>query len=298
MVAPDFFSDEELVGGMDIPGRLFYLGTWSVAEDSGVLTMSPLSLKMKIFPGDDISPEQLETYINRLVQMRKIVPFEYGGKQYGWIKNFNRHQKLDNPSPPTLPLPSWVNWIEGETRKKNKFEVDDSALQKHLLTLSPGHVPDKTGTSPAELKELKKGIEVVEVVNGQGQVPEQTMLPPLDDESQISLETYCQEIENQMIACGARHGYQASGEAYDWTRKFYNANVPIQFIRSGIVQAYDKNKDISTFTYCAKVIKDLWSREVAKQNPIDLLEMNMSFHKSDSVAPPVDEEYLKKFSFD
>lgn len=133
MITPEFFSDDELVENLDMAGRMFYLGTWTVAEDSGVFLLSPLALKMKIFPGDEISKDQIQSYIDTLVSMGKVVPFESDGKTYGWLKNFGRHQRLDNPSAPTLPLPSWIAWVEDEKRHKSHYEfrpVEDTSATR------------------------------------------------------------------------------------------------------------------------------------------------------------------------
>lgn len=135
---------------------------------------------------------------------------------------------------------------------------------------------------------------VFENVSGSGREKTKT-LPPLDEESNLSLDTYCQEIENQMVACGANPNYSAKGEAYKYMLQFHKTNVPIQFIRTTIVQAYAKNPDISTFTYCAKIIKDSWARELQKQQPIDAIEFTTSKPRA---APALDEDFLTKFAID
>lgn len=139
MFTPEFFTDEDLVLNLDFAGRLFYLGTWSVAEDSGVISLSPFSLRMKVFPGDDISVEQIQGYIQKLIDLGKIITYESNGKSYGWLRNFHRHQKLDNPPEPVLPLPPWVEFIDSESRRGRKYEVDESMLES---VLCPGRVPD------------------------------------------------------------------------------------------------------------------------------------------------------------
>src|SRR5690554_1678413 len=105
MLNPDFFTDPDIVANFDAFGRLFYQGLWCVAEDSGCLELNPLFLKMKIFPGDNISLEQIQEYIDELIRLEKIFEYKVDDKNYGWLKNFNKHQTLSKPSSPTVPLP-------------------------------------------------------------------------------------------------------------------------------------------------------------------------------------------------
>lgn len=121
IVYPDFFSDPDMVSNLNFVGRLFYMGTWVAAEDSGVFENNPLALKMKIFPGDNISLDDIRGFMDKLCGMGKLIPYTVGSKQYCWLKNFFKYQKVDKPSPPLLPLPTWLKW-HGE---------DELGPQKH-----------------------------------------------------------------------------------------------------------------------------------------------------------------------
>lgn len=154
MLNPDFFTDPDVIANLDAYGRLFYQGLWCVADDSGCFDKNTLYLKMKIFPGDDISGTSLENYIQILEKEGKIIPYEVNGKYYGYIKNFHKHQKLDKPSPPTIPLPEWIEWhgeeVYGNQRHKWHYEVKD------ISETSRGQVGDK---SRPEMKGSGSGSE-------------------------------------------------------------------------------------------------------------------------------------------
>lgn len=117
---PEFFVDPDIIANLDFGGRLFYQGLWCVAEDSGVFDPNPLGLKMKIFPGDNLEVSVIQQYYQALLQLDKIIEYEVSGRTYAWLKNFHKHQKLDRPSPPSLPLPSWVVWHGEEEYGKEK----------------------------------------------------------------------------------------------------------------------------------------------------------------------------------
>ena len=124
MINPSFFSDEDLIANFDAWGRLFYEGLWCVADDSGCFEPSPLQLKMQIFPGDDITPENIQNWLQILSHLKKIVFYEVSGKNFAWIKNFHKHQKLDRPSPPQIPIPPWIEWVGGQhfsTKERHKW---------------------------------------------------------------------------------------------------------------------------------------------------------------------------------
>ena len=124
MILPEVFTDEELCEHLDTAGRHCYIGMMCMAEDSGVLLLSAHAIKMRVFPGDDeVNRGKIEGYLTVLMRLHKVIPFESDGKTYGYIKNFHVHQRLDNPSPPTLPLPEWICWIGGEKRHQSLYMI-------------------------------------------------------------------------------------------------------------------------------------------------------------------------------
>ncbi len=126
MLNPDFFTDPDIVS-LDPFGRLFYQGLWCVADDSGCFELNALYLKMKIFPGDNISLDDIQGYIDTLIKQKKLIAYHVDGKDYAWLKNFFKHQKLDKPSSPTVPLPPWVKFHGeeefGNQRHKWYYEI-------------------------------------------------------------------------------------------------------------------------------------------------------------------------------
>jgi hypothetical protein len=283
MFTPDFFTDEELVERMDITGRMFYLGTWSAAEDSGVFLLSPLSLKMKLFPGDDISGDEIQAYIDTLIEMKKVVPFEIGGKKYGWLRNFHRHQKLDNPPKPTLPLPVWMAWNDSESRRNRNFSVDENALKQYLSTLRPQSVHDVSGTCPDERKGTeKKGTEATET-NAQedGQNENELLLSPKE------LEHICQEIESRMTVHIGRQ-YIAKSNDLKRIKELIAKRITEEFLLAGIDKTFERNPDkrINSFSYCAEVIGEEWERQLELNRPIDPNEFRTEIHVSTTRAGP------------
>lgn len=172
MLSPTFFTDDDLVQHFDFRGRLFYQGLWCTAEDSGVYEPKILALKMKIFPGDDIPLETLQGYLDKLIQLGKVVAYEVNGKKLHWLKNFHRHQKVDRPSPPTLPLPPWIIWHGeeeyGNQRHRWYYEIryEDAYFEDKSGT-GPGNGDDRT-TPEVKLNEVKPSKEKQSTVCSDG----------------------------------------------------------------------------------------------------------------------------------
>jgi len=93
-VHPGFFTDEDLVA-VSMGARLLFIGLGVEADDKGIFEWKPLTLKMRIFPGDNIDVTPL---LAELESAGKVRPYEVGGKRYGVIRNFKKFQKPKTPN--------------------------------------------------------------------------------------------------------------------------------------------------------------------------------------------------------
>jgi len=74
--------------------RVLLFGIWTDADDNGVFEWKPLSLKMRIFPADNIEVVDL---LNELAAANVIKEFESGGRKWGAVRNFGKYQKPKKP---------------------------------------------------------------------------------------------------------------------------------------------------------------------------------------------------------
>lgn len=93
-VHPGFFKDEDLLS-VSMAARLLFLGLGTEADDKGVFEWKLITLKINIFPLDNIDMAAL---LEELVFAHAICRFEVGGKKYGAIRNFQRHQRPKKPN--------------------------------------------------------------------------------------------------------------------------------------------------------------------------------------------------------
>lgn len=101
--------DTELVKSLTLKGLLLYEVMWGQAEDWGGLRLNFADLQLRM-GAIKMSVREIEKEAKKLIEKEKIIIYQIEGKTYGWIKNFTKHQKLDKPRPPTLPLPEWITY--------------------------------------------------------------------------------------------------------------------------------------------------------------------------------------------
>lgn len=99
-IKPEFWTDEKILESSPI-ARLLLIGLLNFADDKGNIEAGPLSIKTKIFPGDDIKVEPL---LSELQNNLLLIPYAVNGERYYNIKGFSKHQKIDNPSKPRCPI--------------------------------------------------------------------------------------------------------------------------------------------------------------------------------------------------
>ena len=129
LIKAEFWGDSFFFR-LPAPQRLLFIGVLGLAEDSGCLEFDSLLLKCQLFggPGDaEITPELIEQWKNQLVEAGRLIPYQAGGKEYLFVKNFHKYQILKHYSAPTTPLPPWLKFIPGEKNpRQGSYEVDET----------------------------------------------------------------------------------------------------------------------------------------------------------------------------
>lgn len=128
-IRASFWNDPDLAFEFTRDERLCYTGLWQLADDSGCLECDPRTIKLLLFPIDaDVTPEVISKWIDHFVGVGKLIPYEVSGRRCGSIKNFHIYQTLDKPAPPSrdsVPLPEWIKWVEGDSRRTSRYVVRD-----------------------------------------------------------------------------------------------------------------------------------------------------------------------------
>jgi hypothetical protein len=110
-------------------------------------------IRRLLFP-EEMSVEQVAGHIESLVQDKKLIRYSAEGKDCLYLKNFHKHQKLDNPSKPETPLPDWIVFKPYKSKdSQGTYTVLQDVLDKYLKTpyeslTNPLPEPSQSLTSP------------------------------------------------------------------------------------------------------------------------------------------------------
>lgn len=107
-IKPEFWTDD-LMGALSREARLLFIGSWNLADDEGLLRWTAPYLKGAVFPfDDDIDVATVTAYMAELTGAGIVFAYRGGRSQQAlaYIVNFQRHQKINRPSPSKLPAPS------------------------------------------------------------------------------------------------------------------------------------------------------------------------------------------------
>ena len=99
---------------LDMDERLFYIGFWNFADDSGIHPDKPKSLKAMIFPAD---PVDCVAIIQNLVDDSLLKRYEVDGRTYLIVAEWNKHQTIKYPTY-EYPLPDGT--IPGKAERSKK----------------------------------------------------------------------------------------------------------------------------------------------------------------------------------
>jgi len=136
-IKPEFWTSEQIVE-CSRDARLLFIGLWNFCDDGGVHPASIKRIKMEIFPGDDLTADDLQNLVDELVDNELVDVFESQGKTYWHVASWDKHQKIDRPS---YKFPQFVERSTNDHRT-----IDDR---------SP---PERKGTeTEGSLKETEEG---------------------------------------------------------------------------------------------------------------------------------------------
>ena len=120
-IHPGFFKDERLVA-TSMPARLLFIGVGVEADDKGIFEWKPLTLKMTVFPADNVDVAALLAELEAADAVRR---YEVNGRQYGAIRNFRKFQKPKTPND-VHPAPSDIRNYVGLRDGVSEAVIDEA----------------------------------------------------------------------------------------------------------------------------------------------------------------------------
>jgi hypothetical protein len=117
-VKPEFWASEQIMECSPI-ARLLFIGLWNFCDDGGNHVDSDRTIKAEIFPGDDISSNDVRRMLDELSSNGLIAPYSSNGKGFIHVTGW-QHQKIDRPSFKHPPFPG------DDSPNTRRTLVDDS----------------------------------------------------------------------------------------------------------------------------------------------------------------------------
>lgn len=150
MIKPDFWEDEKLARKTSMQARLLYIALWNYSDDYGVVKGDNIYLKNTIFPYNDIQLSDFKGWLQELLDIKRLKPFEANGEQYYYIHNFLKHQKIDkpskdkrNPEPPPGILDDYSTNTRGGLDEGSTMKIKENKIKEREVEVNKGQPQQK-----------------------------------------------------------------------------------------------------------------------------------------------------------
>jgi len=109
-ISPDFWTWEAVIDCAPMT-RLLFIGLWNFADDHGVQPLRPRTIRMQVFPGDEIGNDTVRAMIDELASRKLVRIYEVDGQEYLAVVDWSVHHRIGKrarrryPSDPSMPVP-------------------------------------------------------------------------------------------------------------------------------------------------------------------------------------------------
>jgi hypothetical protein len=100
---PEFWTSAQVME-CSRDARLLFIGMWNFCDDAGRHPDSPKQLKAEIFPGDDLTIENVLGMVRELIANGLLLRYSVGGIWFLQVTGWH-HQRIDKPQKPRYPGP-------------------------------------------------------------------------------------------------------------------------------------------------------------------------------------------------
>jgi hypothetical protein len=99
------FPHSESIGRLSRDARLLFIELWTIADDEGRARAAPRLLASVLYPYDDDAEQLIDSWLDELENEQCIRRYAVDGTHYLELVNWQKHQKIDRPTPSRLPSP-------------------------------------------------------------------------------------------------------------------------------------------------------------------------------------------------
>ena len=182
-IHPGIWTDERFAC-LSMAGRLLFMGIWTEAWDDGVFEWKPLTLKMRIFPADNVD---VGAELAALEAAGCVMKFQANGRDYGAVRNFQKFQRPKSPNSSGVLTNEVARFVGAPAGKGEQFPRSEEPLPNHSGTSSEIRSQMEDGGWRMEKEE---GLAAAAFAGANEREPETEAPPETED---MILERKCRE---------------------------------------------------------------------------------------------------------
>lgn len=108
--------DDQMLASCSREARYLFVGLITRADDWGRFRAHPALVRSRVFPYDqELELSTIAGWLNELEDRGRIVRYEAEGQSYGYLANWDKHQRIDNAARSELPEPPQFSANLGES---------------------------------------------------------------------------------------------------------------------------------------------------------------------------------------
>lgn len=100
---------------------------WNFCDDRGVHKASAKRLKMEVFPGDEITINEVESLVQELLNNNLIKKFTHQDVDYWYVIGWKEHQRIDRPTKSSNPEPPIDSYDDTPESKSTQRALDEDS---------------------------------------------------------------------------------------------------------------------------------------------------------------------------
>lgn len=220
MIKPEFWTSEQVVE-CSTTARLLFVGMWNFCDDAGVIPYKLKSLKMQIFPGDDISLNSIDEWVKELIKNNLLIAYKVNNDEYLQVTGWH-HQRIEKPS---YKYPQFDD--HSTTIRRVVDDHSTSTLSEEKRREEKGREEKRRDTPPSDKATVKKAYAIPSDYALSEKLINYARSKGLNN-GRVEIEF--EKFKNYFLSTGKK--------CVDWDRAFYN-----WVIRAGEQPQQSKVKD-------------------------------------------------------
>ena len=121
-IKPDFWTSLP-VAELSPEAKLTFIGLWNCADDEGRGRAEPRAIKAKLWGmDDDASSTRVQDWLHEIEKQGLVILYEDDGRSLFQVRSWSEHQKINKPTPSSLPAPVGFTESSGSATGGNRLE--------------------------------------------------------------------------------------------------------------------------------------------------------------------------------